>query len=123
MGASRIGHGLSAIEDPALMEYLFKHQVGIECNLTSNIQTSIVSDYAHHPLHKFLEMGLLATINTDDPGISAITIRHEYEVAAPQAGITPKLARQAQQNALQVAFLTDSERQGLLEKNTGEQRL
>ncbi len=64
------------------------HHIAIECNLTSNVQTSTVHDYPSHPLRFFLEEGLLATINTDDPGISAIDLHYEYDVAAPLAGLT-----------------------------------
>ncbi len=97
----------------ALLDYLALHQIGIESNLTSNVQTSTVPDYASHPLKQFLQHGILATINTDDPGISNITLRYEYEVAAPAAGLTPEMARQAQRNALQVAFLSEADKQGL----------
>jgi adenosine deaminase len=106
LGAERIGHAVRAPEDPALMDYLAEHRIGIESNLTSNVQTSTVPDYASHPLRRFLEHGILATINTDDPGISAITLRHEVEVAAPAAGLSAEQIRQAQRNALEVAFLS-----------------
>jgi adenosine deaminase len=113
LGAARLGHAVHAIDDPALLDYLALHQIGIESNLTSNVQTSTVPDYASHPLKRFLQHGILATINTDDPGISNITLRYEYEVAAPAAGLTPEMARQAQRNALQVAFLSEADKQGL----------
>ena len=113
LGAKRIGHATRATEDPALLDYMAQHRIGIETSLTSNVQTSSVPDYSSHPLRGFLERGLLATINTDDPGISGIDLRHEYEVAAPAAGLTPAHARQAQRNALAVAFLTAEERETL----------
>ncbi len=116
LGAQRIGHGLAIENDPALIDFLFERQIGIEANLTSNVQTSSVADYASHPLKSFLENGLCASINTDDPGISGIDLRHEYEVAAPQAGLTPALIRQAQLNAVESAFLTPREKQALLRK-------
>jgi adenosine deaminase len=52
----------------------------------------------------------LATINTDDPGISGIDLRHEYDVAAPAAGLTVEHIHQAQRNALTVAFLSAEEK-------------
>lgn len=116
LGAERIGHGVRAIEDPRLMAYLADRRIGIESNLTSNVQTMTVPDYASHPLRAFLENGLAATINTDDPGISAIDLRYEYEVAAPAAGLTPELILQAQRNAVDVAFLSDHEKKELLRK-------
>ncbi len=43
LGAERIGHGVKAVEDPALMDYLAEHRIGIESCLTSNVQTSTVA--------------------------------------------------------------------------------
>ncbi|MEW6716735.1 MAG: adenosine deaminase [Chloroflexota bacterium] len=116
LNASRIGHALRAIEDPVLMDFLAQKEIGVECCLTSNVQTSCVSDYASHPLRTFLEHSILATINTDDPGISGIDLHHEYHIAAPAAGLTPDHIHQAQSNALKVAFLSP-ERKGALTKN------
>jgi adenosine deaminase len=110
LGAERLGHAVTATQDTALMEYLAIHGIGIESSLTSNVQTSTVSNYASHPLRQFLEKGLLATINTDDPGISAINLRHEFEIAAPTAGLTIQQIHQAQANALTIAFLTEQEK-------------
>ena len=110
LGAERIGHGVHAPEDPALLDYLAEQRIGIESNLTSNVQTSTVASYAAHPLRLFLERGIKATINTDDPGISAIDLPYEYNVAAPAAGLTPAQIRQAQMNALEIAFLSPDEK-------------
>jgi adenosine deaminase len=116
LGAERIGHAVRAPEDPALLDLMAERGVAIEANLTSNVQTSSVPDYASHPLRRFLERGLLATINTDDPGISGITLAHEYEVAAPAAGLAPEQVRQAQRNSVAVAFLSSGEREALLSR-------
>ncbi|MBQ0437369.1 adenosine deaminase [Providencia rettgeri] len=116
LGAQRIGHGVKAIEDPALIDYLVKHQIGMESCLTSNIQTSTISSLAKHPLKAFLQHGVLASINTDDPAVQGIELRYEYEVAAPQAGLTAAEIEQAQRNGLAIAFLSTNEKNALLEK-------
>ena len=113
--AERIGHAVTAMQDPALMDYLTEHQIGIESNLTSNVQTSTVPDYSSHPLKTFLEHGIPATINTDDPGISAIDINYEYDMAVEKAGLSKEQAKQAQENALQQCFLNEEEKEGLME--------
>jgi len=115
LGAERLGHAVHAIEDPALLDFLAEKHIGVESNLTSNVQTGTVSDYASHPLRSFLEHGILATINTDDPGISGITLPYEFEVAAPAAGLTPDQILQAQRNAVQVAFLTEEDKRILFQ--------
>jgi adenosine deaminase len=116
LGAERIGHAVRAVEDPALMDYLAGHHIGVESCLTSNVQTSCVPDYPSHPLKTFLEHGMRATINTDDPGISGIDLPYEYNVAAPKAGLTGMQIRQAQVNALEAAFLTEQEKHALRAK-------
>jgi adenosine deaminase len=116
LGASRIGHAVRAVEDPLLMDFLLENKIGIESSLTSNLQTTTVSDLANHPIRQFLEQGLLATINTDDPGISGVDLPYEYNVAAPAAGLSPEQIHQAQRNALEVAFLSDVEKADLLSR-------
>lgn len=113
LGATRIGHAVRAVEDPRLLDYMAAHHIGIEANLTSNVQTSTVPDYASHPLRIYLEMNLLATINSDDPGISGINLPYEYQVAAPAAGLSEELIRQAQVNALEISFLSSEEKNEL----------
>jgi adenosine deaminase len=121
LGADRIGHAVRALDDPALMDELADQRTGIEANLTSNVQTSTVPDYASHPLRRFLEHGLLGTINTDDPVVSGIDLAYEYQVAAPAAGLSPDQIRQAQHNALAVAFLPEGEKRALLARRSGNQ--
>ena len=100
LGASRIGHGVKAIES---------------C-LTSNIQTSTINSLAEHPLKTFLEHGIIASLNTDDPAVEGIELKHEYNVAAPAAGLTPEQIRQTQINGLKMAFISQAERDALIKK-------
>ncbi|MBS0908236.1 adenosine deaminase [Tatumella sp. JGM118] len=116
LGAERIGHGVKAIQDPALMDYLAEHGIGIESCLTSNIQTSTVASLDVHPLKQFLQHGVMACINTDDPAVQGIELPHEYQVAAPAAGLNAAEIRQAQENGLYMAFLSADEKQALRRK-------
>jgi adenosine deaminase len=112
--AARLGHAVRAVEDADLMDYLRDARIGIESNLTSNVQTSTVADYASHPVRRFLDHGILATLCTDDPGISGIDLHHEYNVAAAAAGLTEDQTRKMQMNALEIAFLPQQEKKLLL---------
>jgi len=119
LGAERIGHGVKAIEDRALMDFLAEQRIGIESCLTSNIQTSTVSSLSSHPLKTFLQHGILATINTDDPAVQGVELAHEYQVAAPQAGLTAEEMRKAQDNGVTIAFLSDAEKAALRARVAG----
>ncbi|RZM81094.1 adenosine deaminase [Pseudoalteromonas rubra] len=116
LGATRIGHGVKAIEDPKLMDYLRDNRIGIESCLTSNLQTSTVASIETHPLKQFLDHGILATINTDDPAVQGVELDNEFEKAAPLAGLSESDILQAQKNAIEIAFLSDSDKQALLQK-------
>lgn len=116
LGATRIGHGIHSLRDPELVDYLAEHRIGLELSITSNIHTGTVDEYLNHPAKRFFELGLLANLNTDDPAISGIDLRHEYEVAAVRADLSPQMARQSQLNALEMAFLPEYEKRALLEK-------
>jgi len=118
LGAQRIGHALRAVEDATLLDYMAEHRIGIESCLTSNVQTSCVPDYPSHPLRLFLEKDILATINTDDPGVSGIDLPYEYNIAAPKVGLSADQIRQAQRNALCIAFLTNAEKDDLNNQKT-----
>jgi adenosine deaminase len=115
LGAERIGHGVSAVQDPVLMRYLAENGIGVETNLTSNLQTRVIDEYSKHPLRTFLEEGILATINTDDPGISDIDLKYEFEFAAERAGLSKSQIKLAQQNAVKIAFLSEQEKRDLLD--------
>jgi len=121
LGATRIGHGIRSLEDPELVDYLGEHRIGLEVCITSNIHVGLVENYAKHPVKQILELGLLANLNTDDPAISGIDLGHEYEIASEKAGLSPTLTRQAQANALEMAFLPEAVKRTLIETKLHEQ--
>jgi adenosine deaminase len=115
LGATRIGHGTRAIDDPALLDYLAEHRIGVEANLTSNVQTGASGSYATHPLKTFLDRGILASLNTDNPIISGIDWPHEIAVAAPAAGLTDADVEKALRNAVEIAFLSRADKDALMQ--------
>ncbi len=118
LGAERIGHGIRSIEDPALVDYLAKNGIGLEACPTSNLHTSTVESYQSHPIDRLAAQGVKFCLNTDDPGISAIDIAHEYDIAAPAVGLTPGQIRQSQLDGLEMAFLSATEKSDLQQKVT-----
>ncbi len=118
LGAERIGHGFRAIEDPALVDYLAEHGIGLECCPTSNLHTSLVKNYTSHPIRQLADRGVKFCLSTDDPGISAIDISHEYDIAAPAVGLTREQVHQSQRDGLDMGFLSEQEKTNLKRKIT-----
>ena len=67
IGAERIGHALSAVDDPELLDVLAEKQIPLELNVTSNLRTGCLGDIAGHPVRHYFERGLMVTLNSDDP--------------------------------------------------------
>ena len=116
LGATRIGHGVAAIQDDKLMDYMAQNSIAIESCPTSNYQTATVSDLSVHPMPEFVKRGLLVTLNTDDPAVSDIDIQHEYRVAKEELKLTDADLQAVQKNGVMAAFLSDTEKQALFDK-------
>jgi len=114
LGAERIGHGIRAVEDPAVLDLLAERHIPLEVCPTSNLHTSTVPDYRSHQLPALLRRGIACTLNTDDPSISGIDLAHEYQVAVEELGLSPAEIRRMQETAVEAAFLSPAERAELL---------
>jgi adenosine deaminase/aminodeoxyfutalosine deaminase len=114
--AERIGHGLTAIHDPALMDYLAEHQIPIEICLSSNVRTGCCGSLDKHPLPKYLERGLMVTLNTDDPEMFETTLNGEYELAANIFGLNDERMLVLAKNSLEASFLADASKAVYLQR-------
>jgi aminodeoxyfutalosine deaminase len=77
LGAERLGHGVRAVEDPTLLEYLAEHRVPLEVCPTSNVRLGVYRSYADHPLRQLVDAGAMVTISTDTPAVFGITLTDE----------------------------------------------
>ena len=118
LGAERIGHGVNSYQDQALLDHMVKYNIGFESCLTSNFQTGTVPDLKKHPITQFLANGNLVCLNTDDPAVENIEIKHEFEVAKQVLGFTPSQFTTLQENAITMSFLSDSDKQALRTSTT-----
>jgi adenosine deaminase len=114
LGATRIGHGVASIEDEKLMTYMVNNNIAIESCLTSNFQTGTVKNLSQHPLKEFLDFGIKACLNTDDPAVQGIEIKHEFDVAQQTLKLTDNEISQLQKNAIEVSFLSNNDKNTLL---------
>ncbi|WP_433323652.1 adenosine deaminase [Spirillospora sp. CA-294931] len=87
LGAERIGHGTSCVQDPRLIAHLRETQIPLEVCPTSNVCTNQVPGLAAHPLPRMLEEGLFVTLNTDDPPMFDTTLNGEYRAVAAAFGL------------------------------------
>jgi adenosine deaminase len=111
--ADRVGHGVRAIEDSEVLRLIQERGVALEVCLTSNLQTGVVHSVGHHPLIDMLNLNLLATLNTDDPSVSNLTLTDEYRAAVEMLGFGYAELRRLILNAAAVSFLPPDEKAAL----------
>ncbi len=113
--ANRIGHGVRTIENSHVLRLARERGITFEVCLTSNLQTGVVHDLQHHPLVDMLDLGLQATLNTDDPSVSDCTLTDEYQLAVQKLGLGYNELRQMTLNAAAAAFLPSNGRKRLID--------
>lgn len=110
LGAERLGHGTRAAEDPALVDYLAEHRVPLEMCPISNVRTAVVPDLGAHPIRRYVERGLVVTVNTDDPAMFHTSLAHEYRELARVHGFTPAEIRALIDNAVEASWLAAADK-------------
>ncbi|MEQ9103124.1 MAG: adenosine deaminase [Rhodothermales bacterium] len=113
-GAHRIGHGITAVQDPELVEYLAAHRIPLEICPTSNVQTHVVDSYETHPLKDLLRAGVPVSINTDSRLFSHTSTTDELWLAHTRCGLTEQETRQVARAAFDHAFLPWDRKQELI---------
>jgi adenosine deaminase len=100
--AERIGHGVRAIEDPAVVALLAERGIPLEICPTSNRLTGAAPANAAHPLGELDAAGCIVTIDADDPALFGTTLLDEYRFVADAFG-EDALVRFAR-NAIDASF-------------------
>ena len=88
LGAERIGHGISCVRDPILMDFLAEKKICLEMCPTSNWLTQAVPSLALHPLPHVLRAGVPVCINTDDPGLFGVSLVDEIQICRREMGMS-----------------------------------
>ncbi len=116
LGADRIGHGVRVLEDPNVVALAKERETVFEICVTSNYQSGVTPSLTEHPLPKMVAAGLKATINTDDPSISRISLSSEFQMIHDQLGFNLEQLGALTMNAVNAAFLPKPEREILARK-------
>jgi aminodeoxyfutalosine deaminase len=119
LGAERIGHGTSAVQDPALLAHLAEHDIALEVCPSSNVATRAVASIDEHPLRAFVDAGVTVTINSDDPPMFGTTLNQEYAVAAGLLGLDEAGLAELARAAVRASFAEEDLKTRLLTEIDG----
>jgi aminodeoxyfutalosine deaminase len=112
--ADRIGHGLRAVEDPALVAHLAERRIPVEVCMSSNLLTGCCPSVDQHPLRQLYDAGVVVTLNTDDPDMFRTSLLREYQIAQEAHGFAPSELHYLAQNSFQASFLPEARKRELL---------
>jgi len=112
--AERIGHGTRAEEDPALINYLAERQIPLEMCPLSNVRTGVVPSLAQHPVRRYVEAGLLVTVNTDDPKMFGNCLAEEYAGLESVLGLSRETVHEILLNGIRGSWLPDGRKVEML---------
>ncbi len=87
IGAERIGHGIAAVRDAALMAVLRERNIPLEICISSNVCMRLVPSVEEHPVRRLYDAGVPIVLNTDDPAFFRTTLTREYELAERVFGL------------------------------------
>jgi len=114
IGAERIGHALTAQQDPDLIEVLAQKQIPLELNVTSNVKTGCCPSLSEHPVRRYFEEGLMVTLNSDDPPFFGATLLDEFELAHREFEFPLDQMRELAANSIEASFLSPERKLALL---------
>ena len=110
----RIGHGVSAADDPDLMRELADRRLPLEVCITSNLRLGLYRSAEEHPLRRLVEAGCMVTLNTDDPALFRTTLTAEYRLAVERCGLTLADIDRIALDAVRASYLPEPEKASLL---------
>jgi len=113
LDVERIGHGVTAGQDPELIEYLKREQIAIEMCPVSNLRTGVVSSIKDHPIREYFDKGLLVTVSSDDPSLFHTSMNNEYIQIHEHLNFSLKELYQISLNGIQTAFIDEGKRSEL----------
>lgn len=111
--ADRIGHGTRLFEDPSLEAYIVDRQIPLEVCPTSNVQTRVARTFAEHPMARYVRLGAVVTINTDNRLMSGVSLTDEYVRCATHLGYDLPMLGRLSLAAFDAAFLPLTVRRSL----------
>lgn len=115
LGASRVCHGVRAVEDPAVLELLEASGVALDVCPSSNVSLRVAPSLVEHQLPRLLAAGVRVTLNSDGPLFSGATVNDEYRLAAEVHGLDEQTLARIARTSIEVSSCPSPRREQALE--------
>ena len=109
----RIGHGTRIHEDPQLLNHVAERGIPIELCPISNVRTGIVPNIAEHPIRRYFDLGLMISVNTDDPKMFNTSLADEYRALVEACGFSRDEIRELVLRSIRSSWLPENKQDAL----------
>ena len=111
---ARIDHGNNCLTDEVLVKRLVDEKIALTVCPLSNLELKVVDDLKDHPLKKMLNLGLKATVNSDDPAYFGGYMNANLLQIAEALDLTQEEIKTLVKNSFEYSLLSDDEKQKYL---------
>jgi adenosine deaminase len=114
--AERLGHGIRALDDPALVDEIRERALTLEVCPSSNVALGLVRSLHAHPLPRLRDAGLAVTVNTDIPAVIGTSTAAEYALVRDTFGYDDTVLAELARNAIEASFAPASTKSTMRER-------
>ena len=114
-GAERIQHGITAMDDPRVVELLLERSVPCDVCPGSNLALKAVADVGSHPLARMVEAGITVDLGSDDPPLFHTDLLNEYRIAWEHCGLRQGKLLELASSSIAASFAPEEDKNRWLE--------
>ncbi len=114
LAIDRLDHGNRSLEDDALVERLSREEMTLTVCPLSNLKLCVVDDMRAHPLKRMLDLGLRATVNSDDPSYFGGYVNDNFKAVIEALPLTRDDIKTLARNSFLGSFLSEGEKRAQL---------
>ena len=112
----RIDHGNTSLNDKELINYLVKNKIALTICPLSNLELKVCTDLTKHPIKKMIELGMVATVNSDDPAYFGGYVNENFIQITEQLNLTMSDIKTLAKNSFRASFLDETNKNIWLKK-------
>lgn len=116
LGVKRVDHGVRCIDDDELMSHLIEKQIPLTVCPLSNVKLKVFKDMTEHNVLTLLELGVMVTVNSDDPAYFGGYVVENYVALQQSLNMTRDQAAQLAINSFKASFMGDRDKRHYIER-------
>jgi len=112
----RIDHGNTSLNDDKLVDYLVKNKIALTICPLSNLELKVCTDLKNHPIKKMIDLGMIATVNSDDPAYFGGYVNENYKQIFEKLNLSIDDIKTLAKNSFKASFLDNEKKEYWLTK-------